>query len=75
MIEAEMLRYSCKGTTIILQFLQQSWPSLHAAGMADYKPGSAIGSTEDNAWMRNQRSVLRKLPAILLDLNLLKTES
>lgn len=32
-------------TTVILQFLQDSRLSRHAADMAQYKPGTAIGST------------------------------
>lgn len=40
-----------------------------AAGMAQYKPGSAIGSTGGRSWTRNQREMLRKLPTTPVDLS------
>jgi len=46
----------------------------HAAGMAQYKPGHAIGSIEGRASARNQRDMLRILPEVMLEFKLLKTQ-
>lgn len=55
-----------KCTTFILQFLQHNQFRHHAANMVQYKPGTAIGST-DGRVSTKKRETLKKLPDIRVD--------
>lgn len=61
-------RLLSKDTTVLLQFLHYSQLSRHAAHMAQYKPGAAIGSTGGWGSTRNQRETLRTAPPALANL-------
>lgn len=61
-------RLLSKDTTVLLRFLHYSQLSRHAAHMAQYKPGAAIGSTGGWGSTRNQREMLRTPPPALANL-------